>query len=349
MEVNVSVIVAIYNVAPYLERCLNSFANQTYQEYEVLLIDDGSTDSSAEICATFARLPRFSYFYKTNGGLSDARNFGLEQAQGKYILFFDGDDWAEPDFLKTMVTVSDRQHLDVSICGLFVDTVNQMEQLLDREEQRFFSQPCVLTYANLPLTASFIQKMGFVWNKLYRREFLEEHRLQFEKGLSLIEDSTFNCQVWQLKPTVGFVEEALTHYMQRPRVTLKQGSVKNKALHLRRRALIQIEDWLETWGFDSLVIQRTMADVYVQTLKYSILESASNQDREYQQSIFEQMQTPYHMQYLNNYQHQSVADRLVLLLMKKKQLALLVRLSQLKKETSHKNLHVAQEQGASEK
>lgn len=349
MEVNVSVIVAIYNVAPYLKRCLDSFANQTYQEYEVLLIDDGSTDSSAEICAAFAKLPRFSYFYKKNGGLSDARNFGLEKAQGKYVLFFDGDDWAEPDFLKAMVTVSDSQQLDVSICGLFVDTVNQEEQLIEREEQVFLSQPCVLTYSDLPITAPFVQKMGFVWNKLYRREFLLEHRLQFEKGLSLIEDSTFNCQVWQLKPTIGFVKKALTHYMQRPRVTLKQGSAKNKALHLRRRALIQIEDWLKTWGFESLVIQRTMADVYVQTLKYSILESASNQDRQYQQSIFEQMKTSYHMQYLKNYQHQSVADRLVVLLMKKKQLAVLIRLSQLKKETIHKNLHIAQEHGGSEK
>lgn len=97
----ISVIVPVYNVAPFLKRCLDSVRSQTYPRLELLLVDDGSTDGSGKICRSYqARDPRFHYYYKDHGGVADARNFGLDRARGDYISFIDADDYVAPDYLE---------------------------------------------------------------------------------------------------------------------------------------------------------------------------------------------------------------------------------------------------------
>lgn len=99
----ISVIVPIYNVENYLRMCLDSIEHQTYSNIEVLLINDGSPDESGEICQEYvARDSRFHYFEKENGGLSDARNYGIARAKGKFLTFIDSDDWVEPTYIEDM-------------------------------------------------------------------------------------------------------------------------------------------------------------------------------------------------------------------------------------------------------
>ncbi|VTS47554.1 putative glycosyltransferase [Streptococcus mitis] len=112
----VSIIVPIYNVENYLRMCLDSIQNQTYQNFECLLINDGSPDNSADICREYvAKDSRFKYFEKGNGGLSDARNYGIRQSKGSYLTFVDSDDWLENDALQLLYDALKKENADISI------------------------------------------------------------------------------------------------------------------------------------------------------------------------------------------------------------------------------------------
>lgn len=113
----ISVIVPVYNVEKYLKRCLDSIRKQTYSNIEILLIDDGSTDQSGRICDEFAKLDsRVRVLHKNNGGLSDARNVGIEEAKGEYITFVDSDDYVDEDLIEYLYKMIERTHTEMSIC-----------------------------------------------------------------------------------------------------------------------------------------------------------------------------------------------------------------------------------------
>lgn len=102
MNMKVSIIVPVYNAAPYLRECIDSLVNQTWKDIEVILVNDGSTDASGEICESYLDDPRVIYYYQVNAGVSAARNAGLDLATGKYICFVDSDDWLELDAIERL-------------------------------------------------------------------------------------------------------------------------------------------------------------------------------------------------------------------------------------------------------
>lgn len=117
-EIKVSIVVPVYNTAKYLEKCLNSICSQTYHNLEIILIDDGSTDQSLNICNSFAEKDsRIHVVHQENKGLSNARNKGMELATGSYISFFDSDDYVEPNMIETMLKVSLFHNADVCECS----------------------------------------------------------------------------------------------------------------------------------------------------------------------------------------------------------------------------------------
>ena len=110
----ISIIVPIYNVEKYLRQCLDSILNQTYQNFECLLINDGSPDNSADICREYVEKDsRFKYFEKENGGLSDARNYGIRQSKGSYITFVDSDDWLEENAVEILMKRAEETGADL--------------------------------------------------------------------------------------------------------------------------------------------------------------------------------------------------------------------------------------------
>ena len=113
----ISVVVPVYNVEKYLKRCLNSILVQTYSNLEILLIDDGSTDQSGQICDEFAKLDsRIRVLHKNNGGLSDARNVGIEAAKGEYVTFVDSDDYVDEDLIEYLYKMIEQTHTEMSVC-----------------------------------------------------------------------------------------------------------------------------------------------------------------------------------------------------------------------------------------
>lgn len=118
MNPKISIIVPIYNVEKYLQKCVDSILCQTYKNLEIILVNDGSPDNCPAICDEYAKKDkRIKVIHKQNGGVSSARNAGLDVATGKYVQFVDSDDWVEPEYSKTMINLIEENNCDLGICG----------------------------------------------------------------------------------------------------------------------------------------------------------------------------------------------------------------------------------------
>lgn len=203
MKQKLSVIIPVYNVEPYLRKCLDSIVNQTYRDLEIVLIDDGSPDNCGEICDEYAaRDDRIVVIHKKNGGLSAARNDGIRRATGEWITFVDSDDWCELDYYERMIEKQVETDTDI-ICA----SGHYMEISPYRTEKRFcFSEAFsfhtteeqhvlmdrVLAIKRMVLKGN--SPFGYTWDKLYRRKFLIKEHLEFDESLRVCEDSLFNYQ-----------------------------------------------------------------------------------------------------------------------------------------------------------
>lgn len=190
----ITVIIPIYNVEKYIDRGLTNLLKQTYQDFEILLVDDGSTDSSPALCdAWAARYDQIRVFHKENGGSGSARNLGIENASGEYIYFFDIDDLADDALLECCVRTMDESEADMMVFSYRnkdVTTGQEYEIVMDD----------IRIYSNDELRSvyvdQFVMKMnGFPWNKLYRKSFLNEHHLRFE-DLLIQQDEVFNLSLY---------------------------------------------------------------------------------------------------------------------------------------------------------
>ncbi|HEM2548377.1 TPA: glycosyltransferase [Streptococcus suis] len=186
----ISVIVPIYNVQDYLKKCIESIAKQTYTNLEIILVNDGSTDNSEEICLRFMKQDdRIKYYTKSNGGLADARNFGLEQANGKYIAFVDSDDYIKPDMIETMYVNIIKHHADISeIDFCLVDENGYTKKKKSRKLSVFSRDEAVKAF----LSGSSIENN--VWCKLYSRDVIKDTIFPVNNR-SMGEDLLFNLKV----------------------------------------------------------------------------------------------------------------------------------------------------------
>ncbi len=169
----ISVIVPIYNVEKYLKKCLDSILEQTFKEYELILVDDGSTDASGFIADDYAtKDDRIIIIHKTNGGLSDARNYGLDKATGEYLAFIDSDDWVEKTYLEALYSLVMNYEADIAICDYKRNNGDEIISQPDNIEINV--ETGTEAIGNL-----YTERYGeyvVAWNKLYRREIFENLR-----------------------------------------------------------------------------------------------------------------------------------------------------------------------------
>lgn len=174
----ISVIVPVYNVEKYLRQCLDSIINQTYPHLEIILVNDGSTDSSGDICDEYAALdPRVKVFHKPNGGLSSARNYGLQYVTGDYIAYVDSDDWIDLDLYKRCI---DKFKSDTRIDAVFYD-VNEV--FLDKEVYSLIGDVKEFAYSDVTPNRYILELYSFgksfspaVWNKVYKADIIKDLR-----------------------------------------------------------------------------------------------------------------------------------------------------------------------------
>lgn len=208
MSYPISVIIPVYNVAPWLPRCLDSLLAQTFSNFQLILVDDGSTDGCWEICDRYAaRDSRISVIHKENGGLSSARNAGLESCTGEFISFVDSDDWVHPQFLELMYRAQQAGDYDLVICGH------------KKVREEISPSPAAPEFSLLELNLEGVYRhhrtKSYVWNKLYRRSLIGDHRFIQEK---IAEDAAFNGIVLGSRPDFRgcFVPADLYFYFDRP-------------------------------------------------------------------------------------------------------------------------------------
>lgn len=209
MDKLITVIVPIYNVEKYLKKCIESIINQTYKNLEIILVDDGSSDGSLKICNRYQKNDeRIKVVHKENGGLSSARNTGLDIANGDLISFVDSDDYIEPTMLEELKANMDKYGSDISVCNFYkvkgnkksANKLDQKEFVLKGKEKFIYLQN---EYGILTV---------YAWNKLYKKEVFNSVRYPFGR---IYEDSYVICDLLNNAKKVSYVVKPLYNYVYR--------------------------------------------------------------------------------------------------------------------------------------
>lgn len=224
----VSIIIPVYNVEKYLAECLDSVINQTYSNLQIIVIDDGSTDSSGQICDEYASKDnRITVIHQVNAGAANAKNTGLDNVKGDYVTFVDSDDWVELNWIETMVNAMEKYDVDVVECRfdkVYVNTSELRGNYKDGEilsTFEYFKQ-----YNENWLSAIF-------WNKLFKASLTKD--IRFRKERRCIDDEFYTYKVVSNAEKMARVSDVLYHYRQR----------KSSAVNNEKHALQITDDSLE--------------------------------------------------------------------------------------------------------
>ena len=204
----ISIIVPVYNVESYLAKCLNSLVNQTLQNIEIIVVNDGSNDNSQKIIDKYAlQYPQIKSYQKENGGLSDARNFGLRQVNGSYIAFVDSDDWIELTMMQEMYDLALKNSAEIVVCGLV--KVNEVGNRFRELPQ----SPQLPEKINLEKDFTIFGEMScFACNKIFKQELFEGH--SFKKGLHF-EDIELIPQLFLKSRIIAKTDKLFYNYFER--------------------------------------------------------------------------------------------------------------------------------------
>lgn len=214
-KINVSIIVPVYNSEKTLSRCIESILNQSYSEFELLLIDDGSSDKSYTICQEYSICDeRVRLYHQENRGASSARNLGLEHVTGEYIMFVDADDHIEIDMLSVLLNYAVKEQAEFIMCGMVLDIYNK-NGVLKTSITHTNPHRVITGNANIPegivdLVES--EKISGPCCKLIKASIINEHKLRMPTHIALQEDLYFNLNVLSLVNKICIISEVLYHY-----------------------------------------------------------------------------------------------------------------------------------------
>ena len=214
----VSVIVPVYNVEKYLKRCLDSLIHQTLKDIEIIIVNDGSTDQSGDVAEQYGKCyENVIVISKKNGGLSDARNYGMKYARGEYIAFVDSDDYVEKSMFEKLYTKARNDDLDIVVCDTFIDYPGNSYVL--RSNLHFTDDP----------VRAYVYASPMACTRLVKRSVME--KFPFQKGI-LYEDLNVTPTYITETSRVGFLEEPLYHYVQRENSIMNQTDFNNRLLDI---------------------------------------------------------------------------------------------------------------------
>ena len=210
-KIDISLIVPVYNVEKYLKRALTSVENQTFKNFEVIIVNDGSTDGSLEIISEFIdRNKNFTLINQENKGLGEARNVGIRHAKGRYVAFLDSDDFLEPEYLEKLYLSAIKTCADIVCCNFYFYyestklrlwcPINSIPGVYSGEKALKKMTSCIGTFA-------------FAWNKLYRRALFINHRIEFRR--MYFEDCATSPVLFFYAHTVTFINDVLYNYVMR--------------------------------------------------------------------------------------------------------------------------------------
>ena len=231
MRPMVSIIVPIYNAEQYLRRCVDSILNQEYTDFELLLVNDGSTDASGDICEEYGdREPRVIVIQKENTGVSDSRNRALDRARGKYLQFLDSDDWITPDATRLFVRAAEEYGCDMVISDFYRVVGERLSTKGDIEEEGVLTREEFAAHM-MENPADFYY--GVLWNKLYRRDIVEEHNLRMDTDINWCEDFMFNLEYIRYAKVFYALHAPIYYYVKRKGSLASQGINISKTVKMK--------------------------------------------------------------------------------------------------------------------
>ena len=238
----ISIIVPIYKVEKYLDRCINSILNQTFKDFELILVDDGSPDRCGDICEEYAKKDkRIKVIHKENGGLSDARNAGLDIAKGEFVGFVDSDDFIHKDMYMILYDTLVKSKSDISQCKFkYFSKENELNKNIINDGK-------YKIYNNIDAIEEIMDNKNLnanVWNKLYKRELFRE--IRFPKG-KIHEDEFVTYKVFYRAKTISYVNKELYYYFSNDTGIMKNLNINSKfdwieAIEERNEFLLSIKE-----------------------------------------------------------------------------------------------------------
>lgn len=280
-----SIIVPVYNVEQWLVRCLDSLYNQEFDEdeFEVIIVNDGSPDKSLQLADAYAlRHRNMVVVTRENGGLSAARNTGLEHAKGKYVWFVDSDDFVEPNSIKSVLEYAETNDLD-AMGFLFQYTYD------DGKKKSFDYRP---KFPNVIFNGrEFVCKTGFIcspWAMIYRREFLENNSLLFMEGI-LHEDQEFSPRVKYLAEKIAHTDKIVYNYSQRTGSIMKSNRSKERV-----SSFLQICDSLYQFILKNTITDKSSIDYFNKNIAFCFTQALSHYSQSGLQGINQFKSKPYY-------------------------------------------------------
>lgn len=318
----ISIIVPVYNISKYLPRCIDSILGQTFTDFELLLIDDGSKDNSGKICDEYAaKDSRVRVFHKKNGGVSSARNLGLDNAKGEYIMFVDSDDYMLPTMCEIMLSTIENKNADLVVCGTTETGGGFWRPRFDED------------FSNEQLKERFIsllhtELLSPPWNKIYKKEKIGN--LRFREDISFGEDLIFNIQYLEACEKISLTKESPFFH--------EKGNESSLVVRFNRDRLLDIEKvWLTIDNFSiekNKLYYKYLRDLAVYSRQLFRTEHISWNDK---LKILEQWYNISQLKNINllHYYHIYYTNWLLLFLLKKRQWKFANILLNIKNKTYH--------------
>ena len=201
-----SVIIPVYNSEQYINRCIQSVLSQTFTDFELILINDGSSDNSGTICEKYAlQDSRVRFFNRTNHGVSATRQFGIDHCRGEYCIQIDADDWIDIDYFEKLISKATETNADIVYCGFIKEFENRSNYV------RMFKTDDASVYLSALLT---LRAWGLVWNKLIYTDLIKRNNICFPKGVCMWEDVNFIAKCLLCANLVAFCDNTYYHYTQ---------------------------------------------------------------------------------------------------------------------------------------
>lgn len=232
MQPTVSIIVPVYNAEKTLERCVDSILNQSYQDFELFLVDDGSADGSGALCDAYAaRDSRVQVFHQENAGVSAARNLALDHAAGEYLQFLDSDDWITPDATVSLVRAAREHQCDLVIADFYRVCGERVSHKGDIDENTVLSRE---EYAAHMMENPADFYYGVLWNKLYRRDIVSAHHLRMDPEISWCEDFMFNLEYIRQAQRFYALQVPIYYYVK------TKGSLASQSLSITKTVRMKL-------------------------------------------------------------------------------------------------------------
>lgn len=270
----VSIIVPVYNVEQHITKCIESLLSQDYFNYEVILINDGSTDSSGEICNAYqAKSDKIRVFHLNNSGVSNARNYGIEQSKGDFIQFVDSDDYVDKTYISSMINITKDNKVDLVISGiqqmkLAGNEITLLKQMKCNKNGLYMKPELKHIMSDL-IDTSYI---NYCYAKLISKSVLYENNIRFDKNISLGEDTLFVLNVLKHSNCTYILSEAKYFYLIHSNNTLTY-KFRNDKFDILNNLSKKLKDFCIQEGFYTNAVRDTLDRRYVELIRFCIDEN----------------------------------------------------------------------------